>query len=84
MFRRHGLLSNIRYLFDQTRCEACMKEYHTLGKLHNHLRHSHPCRMSLQRRYSMLQPCEGHGSVTNRVLEQLHDGFGATFDQSGT
>ena len=75
MFRRHGLLSNIRYLFGQTRCEACMKEYHTMGKLHNHLRHSHHCRMSLQRRSPMLQPCEGHGSVTNRILEQQHDGL---------
>ena len=75
MFRRHGILSNLRFLFDQTRCEACVKEYHTMGKLHNHLRHSHHCRTSLQRRSQLLQPCEGHGSTINRILEQQHDGL---------
>ena len=75
MFRRHGLLSSIRYLFDQTRCEACMKEYYTYGKLHNHLRHSHQCRITLQRRLPELQPQEGHGSVVDRALERQHDGL---------
>lgn len=75
MFRRHGLLSSIRYLFDHTRCEACMKEYYTYGKLHNHLRHSHQCRITLQRRLPELQPQEGHGSVVDRALDRQHDGL---------
>lgn len=75
MFRKHGTISDIRYLFDQTRCEICMKEYFTFSKLHNHLRNSQHCRVSLQSKPQRVVPQEGHGSQLNRKMEQLHDGL---------
>lgn len=75
MFKKHGVLSNLRYLFDHTRCEVCMKEYYSFGKLHNHLRHSEPCRLSLQSQTHRCVPQEGHGSQANRKLDQQHDGL---------
>ena len=75
MFRKHGIISDIRYLFDHTRCEVCMKEYFTFSKLHNHLRHSHRCRVSLQNRPYRTTPQEGHGSQVNSRMEHQHDGL---------
>eukprot|EP00435_Cladocopium_sp_Y103_P056507 s192_g19.t1 len=78
MFKRHGVLSSLRYLFDQTRCEVCMKEYFTYGKLHSHLRHSHACRRTLQLRMTTCGPVAGHGSQVNCDMEQQHNGLLST------
>eukprot|EP00435_Cladocopium_sp_Y103_P066288 s450_g28.t1 len=75
MFRKHGRLSSLRYLFDQTRCEICMKEYFTYGKLHNHLRHSHACRTALQLSQIQCTPAAGHGSQTNQAQEHRLNGL---------
>ena len=75
MFKKHGVLSNLRYLFDHTRCDVCMKEYYTFGKLHNHLRYSEHCRRSLQSQPHRCVPQQGHGSQTDRQLDQKHDGL---------
>ena len=75
MFKKHGVLSNLRYLFDETRCEACMKEYYTFGKLHNHLRYSTNCRNSLQSQTHRCMPQQGHGSQVDQLLHQRHDGL---------
>jgi len=75
MFKKHGILSPIRFLFDHTRCEVCMKEFFTFGKLHNHLRHSEHCRVSLQSQPHRCCPQEGHGSQTDRIMTKNHDGM---------
>eukprot|EP00435_Cladocopium_sp_Y103_P022598 s1873_g5.t1 len=75
MFRKHGRLSSIRYLFDQTRCEICMKEYFTYGKLHNHLRHSQACRQALQLSQIQCVPVAGHGSQINQAQEHSLNGL---------
>lgn len=75
MCRKHGIISSLRYLFDHTRCEICMKEYFTFGKLHNHLRYSRQCREGLQRRQYQCDPVGGHGSQIDGQLSQQHDGL---------
>ena len=75
MFKKHGALSDLRYLFDHTRCEVCMKEYYTFGKLHNHLRYSERCRRSLQSQPHRCVPQQGHESQLNRQMDHNHDGL---------
>ena len=45
------------------------------GKLHNHLRTSTRCRISLQSQLHRCSPQEGHGSTVNRQLDHTHDGI---------
>ena len=75
MFRCHQIISSIRYLFDETRCSFCLKEYHTYSRLHNHLRHSHECRLSLQSQHGRCTPVSGHGSQENNQQERKHNGL---------
>ena len=73
MCKRHGTISSLRFLFDETRCELCLKEKHTFGKLHNHLRHSQSCREGLQRRLSRCIPAEGmqHKSMQSKKRDTM-------------
>lgn len=73
MCKRHGTISSLRFLFDETRCEFCLKEKHTFGKLHNHLRHSQSCREGLQRRLSRCIPAEGmqHKSMQSKKRDTM-------------
>ena len=75
MFKCHGKVATLRMLFDQTRCEVCMREYFTFSKLHNHLRHSHRCRNMLIQRGMHCQPVGGHGSREDGELKRHHDGL---------
>ena len=75
MCKKHGQISSLRFLFDQTRCEVCMKEFYTFSKMHNHLRHSRQCREGLQQRQVRCIPTEGHGSLTDQALMKRHDGL---------
>jgi len=75
MFKCHGMISPLRYLFAETRCEACMKEYHTFGQLHHHLRSSASCRLRLQRQNLQCAPVAGWGSMDNACLVQQRNGL---------
>ena len=48
MFRVHGQQSIVRSLFDGTQCEACLKEFHTNGRIKAHLYYSHECRHQMK------------------------------------
>ena len=47
MHRVHGEINPVRHLMDSTQCSACLKEYHTMGKLKMHLLRSTECRTAL-------------------------------------
>eukprot|EP00435_Cladocopium_sp_Y103_P007071 s4733_g2.t1 len=47
MFRAHRQCSLYRHLFDTTQCGHCLKEFHTFGKLKQHLYYSRACRDEL-------------------------------------
>ena len=63
----------VRHLFSGTQCEACLKEYHTFGKLKNHLLHSRQCREVLQGRRLRTSPQPGAGSRADALLQAHHD-----------
>ena len=75
MFKCHGMISPLRFLFTETRCEACLKEYHTFGQLHHHLRSSDPCRLLLQRQNAQCTPAAGWGSSETDSLAKRHNGL---------
>ena len=75
MFRCHGLISTLRWLFDTTACPACLREYHTFGRLKAHLHVNSHCRLRLQNRPSLPFPAAGTGSIENTALEHKHDGL---------
>ena len=74
MFKAHNQVAQERLLFDSTRCEACMREYFTHGKLQAHLRHADSCREQLWGRKKFCRPVGGWGSRVDRALQQSHDG----------
>ena len=75
MFRCHGQISTLRWLFDTTACPACLREYHTFGRLKAHLHVNSHCRLRLQNRPSLPAPAAGTGSTENSALEHKHDGL---------
>jgi hypothetical protein len=75
LFKRHGIPSRLRLLFDSTSCGHCLKEYHTFSKLQAHLRHSQTCREHLWGRRHRFTPSSGTGSTIDRSLCLAHDGL---------
>lgn len=75
LFKRHGVVSRLRLLFETTCCPHCMTEYHTFSKLHAHLRYSAGCRTSLWGRRQRFSPAAGTGSDADRLLCLAHDGI---------
>ncbi|CAL1155737.1 unnamed protein product [Cladocopium goreaui] len=75
LFKKHGVISRLRLLFDTTCCGACLREYHTYSKLHAHLRHAAACREQLWGRRQRMAPVAGKGSVEDRELCNVHDGI---------
>eukprot|EP00438_Fugacium_kawagutii_P001744 Skav219925 [mRNA] locus=scaffold2006:253221:254762:- [translate_table: standard] len=83
MFRRHGVPSSIRKLFDQTSCAACLKEYHTFARLKAHLRYADRCRLQLKAHGFNVPPGPGIGSHTNDALTTQHAGLAPTIQAAG-
>ena len=75
MFRVHGRINGLRYLFDGTACPACLKEYHTHGHLLAHLRSQTNCQEQLRARHLHCDPAPGIGSTANRRLAAQHNGL---------
>ena len=73
MFKKHGQVSHFRRLFDTTQCRACLKDFHTYGKMKAHLYYSEQCRRQLL----SLPPCTslppGMGSTDDNALVAAHD-----------
>eukprot|EP00435_Cladocopium_sp_Y103_P063215 s993_g24.t2 len=74
-FRRHGVRTSVRSLFDGTQCPHCLREYHTGGKLQAHLQRSAPCRDSLRARRHRCPPAAGIGSLEHQNQVRVHDGL---------
>eukprot|EP00438_Fugacium_kawagutii_P002670 Skav222011 [mRNA] locus=scaffold2020:296809:301759:- [translate_table: standard] len=83
MFRKHGVASRLRKLFDQTQCGACLKEFHTFTRLKSHLRYSEPCRLILRSRGFHCQLGPGIGSAVEQSLIRSHDGLAPTLQSQG-
>ena len=73
MFKVHGHTSVIRGLFDGTSCSACLKEFHTYGRMKAHLYYSDHCRQLLISRGGQHSMQAGTGSTADRELERRHD-----------
>ena len=50
MFKRHGKVAHHRRYCTGTQCSACLKEFHTPGRLSQHLRYQQSCRAALRGR----------------------------------
>ena len=73
--KTHGVLAPIRWLYDDTSCPACLREYHTFAKLQQHLRCTATCRQLLQGQRRHHAPAPGKGSTHNEQLHKRHDGL---------
>lgn len=73
MYRVHGQVARVRFLFDTTSCSACLKEFHTAQKLKAHLYYSARCRRTLQSRNLNCVPVPGAGSVLDQSHTEQHD-----------
>ena len=75
MFRRHGILAHHRHFFDTTTCPCCLKDYHSITRVSNHLRHHAPCREALQGSGIRVTPVPAHGSLEDTHREQSTKGL---------
>lgn len=75
MFKCHGVVAPTRRLFASTTCGACLRDFHTFGKMKEHLRYSKKCRTTLGGRSLYHQPAPGFGSTVDRSLVEQHGGF---------
>ena len=75
MFRKHRIISPLRWLFDGTSCPACLREYHSAGRLKAHLRHNAQCRGTLQNRPALSAPGAGIGSQCDARRVQREGGL---------
>lgn len=73
LFKCHGRLTPARFLFDETHCPACLREFHTRAKVLAHLRTVHQCRRQLIGQRMRCQPQPGVGSSIDRELEERLD-----------
>eukprot|EP00438_Fugacium_kawagutii_P003318 Skav229332 [mRNA] locus=scaffold2917:96062:105952:- [translate_table: standard] len=66
-----------------TQCGACLREYHTVGKIQRRLQHSRHCRSVLLQRGQQRELLPGIGSAAERDLVQRHDGLLPTLQAAG-
>ena len=75
MFRCHGHTADFRHLCDSTACPACLREYHTIDRVHAHMRYSHRCQAKLRGMRFRRPLTPGIGSSVNTALKNQHDGL---------
>eukprot|EP00435_Cladocopium_sp_Y103_P048910 s1337_g14.t1 len=73
MNRQHGQVCPVRQLFQGTQCVVCLREYHTHGKLKQHLLRSDLCRRKWLGSLRKSTPVPGIGSQVDRCQADLHD-----------
>ena len=73
MFRKHQHVSRLRRLADEPTCPACLKFFHTMGKLKAHLRYSAHCRQRLDSLNMNCPPAPGAGSLEDQQQAHVHD-----------
>ena len=74
MCKTHSIIASERYLFDETHCPCCLREYHTHSKVLAHLRHATQCKETLRNRRLLCVPVPGQGSLKDRELAEGIDG----------
>jgi hypothetical protein len=74
MCRKHGQVQQIRHYIAGTQCMACLKEYHTVGQVQQHLMRSAECRTYLLQHRLHGEVLPGIGSKDNTARAQEHDG----------
>lgn len=75
MFRCHGHIAEFRHLCDSTACPACLREYHTIDRVHAHMRYSTKCQAKLRGMKFRRPQTPGIGSRSNEALKKQHDGL---------
>ena len=73
MFRVHQHVAKRRLLVDDTVCPACLKNFHTMGKLNAHLDYAKRCRRTLHSRNYACMLVPGKGSYEDQRKLQEHD-----------
>ena len=73
MFKKHGKHAFHRRYCGGTQRSACLKEYHTIGRLSHHLRTSRKCRQLLAGRRAHFDPDHGEGSSVHAAQEYEHN-----------
>ena len=73
MFKRHGKHAFHRRFCGGTQCSACLREYHTIGRLSHHIRASRKCRQMLTSRRVHYDADHGEGSRTHAMQEYEHN-----------
>eukprot|EP00435_Cladocopium_sp_Y103_P050390 s595_g15.t1 len=75
MFKVHGIVAEFRHMSDSTSCPACLREYHTVDRLHAHLRRASHCQARLRGLKIWRPVTPGIGSRYNAQLRREHDGL---------
>eukprot|EP00435_Cladocopium_sp_Y103_P048289 s1574_g14.t1 len=75
MFKVHGIVAEFRHMSDSTSCPACLREYHTVDRLHAHLRRASHCQARLRGMKIWRPVTPGIGSRYNAQLRREHDGL---------
>ena len=75
MFTVHGQRAFHRRYCEGTQCAACLKEFHTVGRLLHHLRSSKTCRCTLASRGFWNVDEHGEGSAAHTQQERVHNGL---------
>eukprot|EP00438_Fugacium_kawagutii_P005073 Skav200544 [mRNA] locus=scaffold676:310903:315876:+ [translate_table: standard] len=85
MNKVHGRPAKARTLVTSTQCAACLREFHTWGKIQRHLQHSKPCRAQLlSQGLAGTQPLPpGIGSTEEQHLVDQHDGLLPSLQAAG-
>ena len=73
MFRVHHQVAKRRLLVDDPVCPACLKNFHTMGKLTAHLYYAKHCRRTLHSRNYECAPVPGKGSNQDQQNTKEHD-----------
>ena len=76
MARHHGILSPARHFVPEAHCVACLRYYHSVQRVHSHLRHSARCMRRALQVIRPLTPEEIHAAEApeRQRLQQLSRG----------
>ena len=76
MFKRHGeRRAPHRRFCEGTQCIACVREFHTVGRLSHHVRRSIACQTVLHHQGFWSSQTEGEGSQLHAAQERTHNGL---------
>ena len=74
MFKVHAQKAFHRRFCAGTQCAACLKEFHTIGRLSHHMRQSTRCQQILTSQCFWSEEADGEGSALHAQQERLHNG----------